>query len=53
MASPELDATADPIATEPVATTVGELQQRTLELIKAGIGDVTSMRRQIAQDLRI
>ena len=53
MASPELDATADPIATEPVATTVGELQQRTLELIKAGIGDVTSMRRQIAQELGI
>ena len=51
MASPDVDATAVPIATEPVVPTVGELQQRTLELIKSGIGDVTAMRRQIAQEL--
>ena len=53
MAGSDLDATADPtvIATEPLVPTVGELQQRTLEMIEAGIGEVISMRRQIAQQL--
>ena len=51
MAGSDLDATTDPIAAEPIVPTVGELQQRTLEMIAAGIGEVTSMRRQIAQQL--
>lgn len=51
MAGLDLDATADSIAAEPLVPTVGELQKRTLELIAAGIVQVTSMRRQIAQQL--